>query len=353
VSDLCLPAAGPAKTEKQYTLASFFKPSAKALAVQPEAKGRGRPLSAAMQKAVAEVASAEYAEAVEAERLRKVALVRLQANRGGRPPGLQSRRQKERPVALQATLAKQLVEDSAGFASLQDLFRAKAKSWGWLYTEVKRVWSRREALLEVQRKRKTSLRPDLYTSRRGCHRKYQAKRYRGYRLPGAGRKSKLSQELATLRSWFEEQRAYGHSVSRPVLLDRWRLMLRETSERYKALAQEEQDKSSAAALLQRAAEAEKQLRTLSDERAAALRVRRLAESLGARNLVPDLTTKLSTEEEEVRAALTYQGLDRALWLACFAPLDLLGRQASALPGLCEASGLCLFGSDSALDSQWF
>ena len=66
-----------------------------------------------MQKIVAEVASEEFAQAVEAERLqkltadrRKLTAARLGASAGGRPAGRPSTRGKERPVALQAALAR-------------------------------------------------------------------------------------------------------------------------------------------------------------------------------------------------------------------------------------------------------
>ena len=144
-------------------------------------------------------------------------------------------------MALQAALARQLPQEAESFASLRDLCAAKAKSWGWSVSQVKHVWHRREALLAAANKRKVSLRPDLYSGRKGCRRSSRAQRYRGYRLPGAGRKSKLQQELASLRAWFEEQRAYGHSVSKAVLLDRWRLLLQQSSERSKALAGQERD----------------------------------------------------------------------------------------------------------------
>ncbi|CAE7251393.1 unnamed protein product [Symbiodinium natans] len=59
------------------------------------------------------------------------------------------------------------------------------------------------------------------------------------------------------------------------------------------------------------------------------RLRQLLHKLGCSLLVPDLTTKLSAEEERVRAALTYQSFDRMLWVAAFSDLEELSEKVIA------------------------
>ncbi|CAE7388555.1 unnamed protein product, partial [Symbiodinium sp. CCMP2456] len=84
-----------------------------------------------------------------------------------------------------------------------------------------------------------------------------------------------------------------------------------------------------ARLDQKISEGEKQLQSAAKE-SGKNRLRQLVHDVGAKNLLPDLKTKLSEQEEQVTAKLTYQSLDHTLHLACFAPLeDLSARVGKA------------------------
>ena len=66
-------------------------------------------------------------------------------------------------------------------------------------------------------------------------------RYKGFRKPGAGRKARWPDVLHDLKAWVEEQRSYGHSVTKEVLCDRYLVLLQAKETALKASAREAVD----------------------------------------------------------------------------------------------------------------
>ncbi|CAE7717348.1 unnamed protein product [Symbiodinium sp. CCMP2592] len=261
---------------KQKRLLHFWKPEhplAEKPPLEKEAQPKGRPLSAAMKQILAEVARESVVEQTNEE-------ARLEAQRRyakkkntGRPknlPGAPSKkRSAEMPLAVQARVLKQMKTEMPGFSSEQDFAKSMSQKLGLDKKYVKKLWARRE----------------------------------------------------------NESRAYGHSVKKRHLLSQWQLLLSKELLKLKSAKSASADSFERGRLDQKISEGEKQLQSAAKD-SGKNRLRQLLLDVGAKNLQPDLKTKLSESEEMVSAKLTYQSLDRTLWTACFAPLEDLATRVA-------------------------
>ncbi|CAE7778430.1 unnamed protein product [Symbiodinium sp. CCMP2592] len=322
---------------KQKRLLHFWKPEhplAEKPPLEKEAQPKGRPLSAAMKQILAEVARESVVEQTDEE-------ARLEAQRRyakkkntGRPknlPGAPSKkRSAEMPLAVQARVLKQMKTEMPGFSSEQDFAAGMSRKLGLDKKYVKKLWARRDTVLLQQSERNFSVRPGKHLSgHSGRGRQKASSRLpgQGFRLAGAGRKAEFSAVKTALRNWFEESRAYGHSVKKRHLLSQWQLLLSQELLKLKSAKSASADSFERGRLDQKISEGEKQLQSAAKD-SGKNRLRQLMLDVGAKNLQPDLKTKLSESEEMVSAKLTYQSLDRTLWTACFAPLEDLATRVA-------------------------
>ena len=149
-------------------------------------------------------------------------------------------------------------------------------------------------------------------------------RYKGFRKPGAGRKAKWLDVQKDLKVWSEGQRAYGHTLTREILLDKYMVLLQAKEASLKAEAASAVDPLQKAALLKLQGEASDEgKRLLTSKRARDSKKSRLLQVCELKSLRPDVTTKLSLQEEYVRSVLTWQSFDRTIWKACFSDLSEL------------------------------
>ncbi|CAE7200793.1 unnamed protein product, partial [Symbiodinium sp. CCMP2592] len=322
---------------KQKRLLHFWKPEhplAEKPPLEKEAQPKGRPLSAAMKQILAEVARESVVEQTDEE-------ARLEAQRRyakkkntGRPknlPGAPSKkRSAEMPLAVQARVLKQMKTEMPGSSSEQDFAASMSQKLGLDKKYVKKLWARRENVLLQQSERNFSVLPGKHLSARsgkGRAKVTARKSGQGFRLTGAGRKTEFSAVKTALRNWFEESRAYGHSVKKRHLLSQWQLLVSKELLKLKSAKSASADSFERARLDQKISEGEKQLQSAAKD-SGKNRLRQLLLDVGAKNLQPDLKTKLSESEEMVSAKLTYQSLDRTLWTACFAPLEDLATRVA-------------------------
>ncbi|CAE7228958.1 unnamed protein product [Symbiodinium sp. CCMP2592] len=305
-----------------------------------------------MKQILAEVARESVVEQTDEE-------ARLEAQRRyakkkntGRPknlPGAPSKkRSAEMPLAVQARVLKQMRTEMPGFSSEQDFAKSMSQKLGLDKKYVKKLWARRDHVLLQQSARNFSVLPGKHLSARsgkGRAKVTARKRGQGFRLTGAGRKTEFSAVKAALRTWFEESRAYGHSVKKRHLLSQWQLLLSQELLKLKSAKSACADSFERGRLDQKISEGEKQLQSAAKD-SGKNRLRQLLLDVGAKNLEPDLKTKLSESEEMVSAKLTYQSLDRTLWTACFAPLeDLATRVAKPSEFRDHVSDLVVICSD--------
>ena len=172
-------------------------------------------------------------------------------------------------------------------------------------------------------------------------------RYKGFRKPGAGRKARWPDVLHDLKAWVEEQRSYGHSVTKEVLCDRYLVLLQAKETALKASAREAVDPLKKAELEKSEKEARNESqRILKESKFRNNKNVSLVEQCELKALKPDLTTKLSLQEEFVRSVLTWQSFDKTVWKACFASLECLAESvADAAAFRQHVSSMVLLFSD--------
>lgn len=251
---------------------------------------------------------------------------------GGRPsgkPGPGSRKI-ELPVAVRAKMASEMSKALSSFASEKDFWISMKRKYALSIPKLKSIFSDREALQSETQKKKLTTKPLLFQSGgKGTKKTAGSKRCRGFRKSGGGRKSRWPALLSELKAWVEEQRSYGHSVSKTTLMDRWIFLPSEKMLNLQAEAAAQVDASAKAETLQKAELAKSEKESLcKNYTARQSKCNRLMDSMGLKFMKPDLTTKLSAQEEAVRAMLTWQLWDRTLWKAFFSPLDVLGESVA-------------------------
>ncbi|CAE7473009.1 unnamed protein product [Symbiodinium sp. CCMP2592] len=287
-----------------------------------------------MKQILAEVARESVVEQTGEEA--RLELQRRYANKknAGRPkklPGAPSKkRSAEMPLAVQAGVLKRMKTEVSGFASDNDFTGAMSQQLGLDKKSVRKLWARRDKVLKEQSERNFARNPEKNRSGRsgkGRQKATHRRAGRGLRLSGAGRKPEFASVKKALRSWFEESRAHGHSVKKRHLLSQWQFLLTRELLRLRSTKEASADAFERAGLDQKICEGEKQLQSAAKD-SGKNRLRQLLLDVDAKNLQPDLKTKLSESEEQVSAKLTYQALDRTLWTACFSPLEELGNRVA-------------------------
>ncbi|CAE7422092.1 unnamed protein product [Symbiodinium natans] len=204
------------------------------------------------------------------------------------------------------------------FSSEHTLLTAMSKKMGLSLMKVRKIWQRRDILARLQKHHGFALQPHVSTGAKGLKRTATQRRYRGYRLPGGGRKSAFTAVRDSLLVWFETQRCHGHSVKKVHILEQWRLLMTKELLDLRQQSEAAVDRHERAALLQLVSEGEKQLKSSAVD-SGRNRLKQLMKDLRAKDMVPDLKTQVSEVDEVVRAKLTYQALDHTLWLTCFGP----------------------------------
>ena len=302
-----------------------------------------------MKEILAEVArEKELASADEVRDEARRVWHRRASGRPRKPEGAApQKRLPEMPLAVQAKILKRMESELPAFASEQDFSAAMSRKMGMDRKSLKRLWQRKDKVLEQQSERNHSLLPRKHLAGKSGVRPAKGHRNsgRGWRLSGGGKKSAFPGVQKTLRAWFEEARAHGHSVKKRHLLTRWQFLLSSELLKLKSAKEAATDSFERARLDQKISEGEKQLQSSAKD-AGKNRLKALLKDVGAKNLLPDLKTKLSEAEEQVSAKLTYQSLDHTLHLACFAPLeDLSARVAKPLEFRQNLGGLVVVCSD--------
>ena len=127
------------------------------------------------------------------------------------------------------------------------------------------------------------------------------------RAAGGGRKREFSREISQLGERLQKERSDSHNVSKNELLKEFLALCRHEMQRKAWL--KEADRA-----LQR------KTKLQQSSKYAASYVEKLIQWLGAAYLSKDQTTRLARVEEQVRAQLTFQDIDRKLWHLGAAPV---------------------------------
>ncbi|CAE7439407.1 unnamed protein product, partial [Symbiodinium sp. CCMP2592] len=321
----------------QASLRRFFQPShpeaQKPVRFLPGKQG-GRPLSREMKQIIAQVAEKQ---ALEQKALDEALIAReseVQSKKryyGGRPKGRSSGRS-DLPVAVRAALVQEMELAVAGdrFSDETEFFSYFAKKFALPKKRVKTLWLQRSLVKKTSQKNKLSRKPHRYTGAKGTKRSHLKRAYRGFRLPGAGRKHSFPDLVDKAREWFNEMRSYGNQVLRVDLYNYYIHLMEMDKIRVQAdLSDPKLLQPKRTPLQVRLSELDKQLASQkkSDKAKESLKGR-LEKWCSARNLRPHLVTKLTPLQEQSRCHLTWQSFDRALWLAACSDEETLGKHVS-------------------------
>ena len=326
----------PGGQQVQMTLRRFWQPehpaaNTPAVKLTESEERRGRPISAGMKKILEDVRQVELARVEsgapsteESQLVSSVEKSYREFGRAGGRPRLSAgapvqRRCKEIPVAQKALMASEMDRILKEFPAEKDMLLAAKRRFNMPVNALKKIWVSKTVLAKTAKEKRLSANPSKFAASKGVKKTSAEKRYRGFRLKGAGRKQEFPAVYESLRNWFDSSRSHGHSVLPQHLISKWEVLLHDELLNLKAELDQKSDAERAKAELL-IASGQKQLDNAKKPDARKQRIIRLKQFLCCKNLKPDLVTKLSPEEESVRAMLTWQSLDRLLYKAVFAPL---------------------------------
>ena len=132
------------------------------------------------------------------------------------------------------------------------------------------------------------------------------------RAASGGRKREFSREISQLGKWLQKERSYSHNVSKNELLKEFFALLVARAERCMVRAELCRNEMQTKAWLKEA-DCALQRKTKLQQSSKNSYVEKLIQWLGAAYLSKDQTTRLAPVEEQARAQLTFQDIDRKLW----------------------------------------
>ena len=156
----------------------------------------------------------------------KTAANRLR-RKAGRPPGKKNsaKRILEVPVAAKLKIAKELSAAVEEHADPKTFWKEMRQKYGTDTRTLKKILEEKDELSQLVHKRSLSKNPLVHSQGKSSLKSRNQCRYKGFRKPGAGRKAKFPDVQQDLKAWSEEQRAYGHTLTREVLLDKYLMLL--------------------------------------------------------------------------------------------------------------------------------
>ena len=271
-----------------------------------------------------ERAQAEKEERIaSSEEFMKAAELRSRTLRIGMPVGTTGTKRSEMPLARKAAVAKYMESLLSACADEKEMLQSAKREFGLPLNLLKQIWKQRHSYCTTSKKYRLSLNPGKYSGSKGVKKDALKRCYTGIRLRGAGRRSDFPEVLESVKAWFNSSRSHGLTVLPRHLLTQYQLKLTESVARLESELAVCNDKSERAKLDLRIQSGKKLLKNSESKAGGKNRLRHLMFLLEAKALKPDLTTKLSPAEEQIRAHLTWQAFDYMLWKACFAPVSAL------------------------------
>ena len=255
--------------------------------------------------------------------------------KGGRPAGKKNyqRRLLEMPLAAKMKIARELSAAVEQHADSKSFWKEMRRKFGLDTRSLKKIIAEKDDLTSLVQSRSLTSDPLRTSCGKAFLKSARQSRYKGFRKPGAGRKARWPDLPENLKTWCEEQRSYCHELTREILLDKYLVLLQEKEASLKHESEVAVDPLQKAALLKLEKEAAEEGKNLLAKKSARdSKKTRLAELCELKALRPDLTTKLSQQEEYVRSVLTWQSFDRTIWKACFAPLAELEESVADAEG---------------------
>lgn len=264
------------------------------------------------------------------------ALVKKTFNKGGRPSlsslGLSpTKRKSNRRPRGQAAAKREL-------SAYEKLLLCKDAETLRLETPERQLWKElsRKYGLSVQTVKEYVAKKPLWESlvekQKLCPKARSGKKgkrnSRFMRQPGAGRKTLFPDLVPALKEWHLSERRHGHSVSKSDFLAEYLTLLAQKAQsllnKAQTLPQEDPEKHSLTQLAKEAMDRKAKLNASKKYRESL--TERLIRETGASYMVAEQVTHLRPLEEKVRAQLTFQACDRALWAMTCASEEALAAE---------------------------
>ena len=362
------------KQPKQYGLVKFFgtakqKEEASPILAEKEIKASPRVQQSKAMKDLMK-AKEEYEKFLEAQQLENAVdetekPIRKTISKGGRPRTdrsstltTNSNRRKEgaakRKTEFGAYEKMKICEDieqqRVSFSKEDELWSHMRRTYGATVQRLKDTYAKREQWIKLVKINNLGANKG---GKKGMRRRAKNAKVRS---AGAGRKREFQEQISQLKGWLQQERSFGHNISKRELLQEFCCYLVEHAKHLLSQADE------AAALANPLVQARAQLmRKEADE--AMQRKKKLMDGstsygrnytekligwISASYMQKELSHKLSAIESKVRAQLTYQGIDRIIWLmgaADEAALEESGLVSSPAEVIEARKNLCITMSD--------
>ena len=148
------------------------------------------------------------------------------------------------------------------------------------------------------------------------------------RAPGGGRKREFDQQIKDLKHWIEMERSNGHFISKRELLLEFCTRLDQLAQECANKAAKDENQQRAASWRKESENAIKRKKKLLDPNTSTGRnyVEKLIDWTSSKFTQKELSHQLSPLEAKVRAQLTWQHIDRVLYMMLAAPLEVLEKE---------------------------
>ena len=224
------------------------------------------------------------------------------------------------------------------------------KVYGATVQRLKDIYAKREQWIKLVKIN------NLGANRGGKKGKKRKAKNAKIRSAGGGRKREYQEQISKLKGWLQQERSFGHNISKRELLAEFCCYLVQHAK--DLLSQADQMAASDSPLMQakvklmrkEADEAMQRKKKLMDGGTSYGRnyTEKLIEWIGASYMQKELSHKLSPIESKARAQLTYQGIDRIIWLmgaADEAALEESGLVSNPAEVIEARKNLCITMSD--------
>ena len=363
------------KQPKQYGLVNFFgtakqKEEASPILAEKEIKASPRVQQSKAMKDLMK-AKEEYDKFLEAQQLENAVdetddYIRKKQSRGGRKKESDigstltrhSNRTKEgakrRRIEFGAYEKMKVCDDieqqRQSFSREDELWAHMRKVYGVTVQRLKDIYAKREQWIKLVKIN------NLGANRGGKKGKKRKGKNAKIRSAGGGRKREYQEQISKLKGWLQQERSFGHNISKRELLAEFCCYLVQHAK--DLLSQADQMAAPDSPLMQAKV---KLMRKEAD--AAMIRKKKLMDGstsygrnyadkliewIGASYMQKELSHKLSAIESKARAQLTYQGIDRIIWLmgaADEAALEESGLVSNPAEVIEARKNLCITMSD--------
>ena len=269
----------------------------------------------------------KYAEATNAlmsvdEAASKAIQMKLLKSRAGRPEGKSIQRSSNRALEgakrrklefgafEKMRIAEEVGKRKQSHASERGLWSEMRKLYGIPAQRVKDIYSKKDEWTHIVKKNKLG-------SGRGSAKGIQRKSSACIRSTGGGRKREYEDQIQRFRKWVALERSNGHHLSKRELLEEFCCYLTEHAQECMKRTQDGESASgSISSLTMQARSAQWKRDKLLDSRTTYGRnyTSMLIGWINAKFMQKELSHKISALESRARAQLTWQGIDRILYL---------------------------------------